>query len=208
MHQLTSARRKLRRKASVRIISFVQITVTRLSRILLYLRGGFTVTTSCAIDPDQQYVYVANHQSRLDPFAVFAVLPLRENLHVAPARFLVAKSIYYSYLFLFLKACGCYPTKNFERTVAESVDLLRQGFSLFMFPEGRRTLRPESNPRPGASSIIQTASPELPFQVILIHIQWQKKSFGRRHVTISHKLAPDSLLEGDAQTLMDAVYAV
>lgn len=121
---------------------------------------------------------------------------------------MTAKGIYYSPLLPLLKAFGCYPTKNYEVTVRESVDLLKRGYNLFIFPEGRRTLRVDSKPRQGVSTIIQAAGSDLKLQLILVHIEWRIKRFGRRHATISITQAPEELLEKDADAIMAAVYDV
>lgn len=201
--------RKARKTISGVIISFAQIAAARLCR--LYLRyGSFDIKNDIVFDPHRRYLFVANHQSQLDPFAVFGVLELTDNLTVAPVRFLTAKTVYFTPMLPLLKLFGCYPTRGARaQIIEESVDYLRRGYNVFIFPEGKRTLQATSEPRRGVSDLISSASAEFEdIAMILVHIEWKRGRFGRRHVSISLTEAPAQLHNKDAVTIMNTLYKV
>lgn len=185
------------------------IIAARICRAYMYLSGGVDLKSSITIDPNASYLFVSNHQSQLDPFAVFGSLPLRENIKVAPVKFMTAKTVYYSSIRPLLKSMGCYPTRGSrEQIIAESVEYLCDGYNVFMFPEGKRTLQSTSQPRPGVSDLIKQASSKLDIKMILVHIDWERKRFGRRHVTISMAYAEAELYQKEATEIMTALYKV
>lgn len=202
-------RRKARSSAIGWIVGFCQISAARICRLYLQINGGYTLRSSIPIDPSRRYLFVANHQSQLDPFSVFAALPFRSNINAAPVRFLTAKTVYYTPLLPLLKSFGCYPTRGHrEQIIAESVGYLRDGYNVFIFPEGKRTTEKDSEPRRGVSDLIRSATEQMDVTMVLVHIDWQLLGRGRKHVTISLKEAPKDLYKKDAVTIMKQLYRV
>lgn len=189
--------------------SLSAMIAARVCRIYMQLAGGVDLKLSLTLDPHVSYVFVSNHQSQLDPFAVFGALSLRDNIYAAPVRFMTAKTIYYSFLRPVLKSMGCYPTKGSrEQIIAESVGYLCDGYNVFIFPEGKRTLQSTSQPRPGVGDLIRQASLKMDVTMVLVHIEWQRKRFGRRHATISIAPATNDLYQKEATEIMKALYKV
>lgn len=150
---------------------------------------------------DERYLFISNHQSQLDAFAVFSCFTYRQMRTVAPTRFMTASGIYYSYLLPFLVLCGCYPTKKNRHPaydpVAQSIDYLRHGQNVYIFPEGRRTLQSESSPRSGVKRIYDGA--QTPLIPILIHLDWMVEG-KRRNLRVVFKKgttveSPEALMQ-------------
>ncbi len=92
-----------------------------------------------AADPHQPVVYMANHQSYLDIPALFATLPGETSM-------LAKRSLFRLPFFGWaMRAGGFVPVDRDDKTSArssfdEAADRLRQGASVLVFPEGRRSL--------------------------------------------------------------------
>lgn len=159
---------------SIRLISFFQTLFTFLIAKYVHAHGKVTLTLPFQFKSNETYLFISNHQSQLDAFAVFACFTYRQMRTVAPTRFMTAGGIYYSYLYPFLVLCGCYPTKKKSRPdydpVAQSIDYLHRGQNVYIFPEGRRTVQSESKPRSGVKRIYDGV--RAPITPILIHLEW------------------------------------
>lgn len=156
---------------------------------------------------DRRYLFIANHQSRIDTFAVLAPFSKsQQQVAGAPIRIITARGIYYSPLLLLLKACGCYPTRKRDDpqydAVKQSIAFINKKQNIFIFPEGKRTPRSESSPKDGVVRIIQQ-SPE-PLTIVLIHLEWKKTKF-RRKLIIHYKEAASV---GTAQEIMNQIYSL
>lgn len=204
--QKKTRRYKIRRSTSGLIIGISQTVSARLFRLVLRLLGGFTVKNTVHFEPGVTYLFAANHQSRIDPFAVFATLSLVENFRIAPVRFMTARGIYYSGVWLLLKLCGCYPTSDREATIQRSVAYLRAGYNLFIFPEGKRVPQAASVAKPGVALILEEV--RTPVQLVLVHLQWQRVGRWGRRFAVSLALANPEVQRGSANTIMEAVYKV
>lgn len=144
---------------------------------------------------------MANHQSQLDPFSVFAGLSYRQMRDVGPTRFMTSGRKYYSWLFPLLFMCGCYPTRKKSDPaydpVTQSIHYLKNGQNVFIFPEGKITLQSESQPRMGVKRIFDGT--DIPFTVVLIHLEWSHEG-KRRNLRVvfdktSEVTSPKSLME-------------
>lgn len=200
-------RQRARRSLFGLIVSITQTVSARICRLILKLWGGYAVENAVNFNGSKQYFFVANHQSRIDPFAVFGVLSLHDNFHIAPVRFMTARAIYKSILQPLLWLHGCYPTdRDREKVIRQSVSFVNEGYNLFMFPEGQRTLQSESDAKPGVRLILDAIAPEV--AVVLTHIEWQRVGRWRRHVRIRLAEATTEERDGSPKQLMDAVYRV
>jgi 1-acyl-sn-glycerol-3-phosphate acyltransferase len=191
----------------IKFIKLFQTIVTRSIAGLLRPSCTITVHRQPEIDPSKRYLFVANHQSRLDAFALFAKVPHKTQSQISPIRYMTAGSIFYSWLWPVLKGCGCFPTRKKSDTSYSAVDqslaYLNEGQNVFIFPEGQRTLRRDSNPRNGVQRIIQEYKGEL--TIVLVHVEWSHPH-NKRHLDVT--FAPYDGRSDDPKTIMDAVYAL
>lgn len=185
------------------IISFTQILFTRLFR-LSHTYTWQVDGTIPALDPRKTYIFISNHQSRIDPFVIFATMDLAANINVSPMKFMTAKSIYYSVFRPLFYCLGCFPTyvKN-QNIVDYSAQLVKNGYGLFIFPEGRRTQKEHSSPKDGILRIIDQLDPGA-VTYVLAHIDWTKPHW-RRHATIKF-YATQTIDHENASLLMDQIY--
>jgi 1-acyl-sn-glycerol-3-phosphate acyltransferase len=175
--------------------------------------GGFTVksNTTPVFSRQKRYVIVANHQSMLDPFAIFALLPLRQRLRLLPLKFMTIPKVYHRwFLKPFCYILGCYPAHIRERYhhtygVEGSIKLLNHGYNICIFPEGTRTLQRDSDPKMGIVRILE-AHPGA--TLILAHIEWTFTKRGGRHLTMVVAPAPQNLDKTNPKTIMNAIYAL
>lgn len=131
-----------------------------------------------------KYIVAANHQSRLDPLVICSNIPLKVFFKLAPFRFITAD--YYMniwWLKHFLLSTGCFPAKldSKNRTGLErSINLINEGNSLFIFPEGIRAVPGAVEPKRGISAIAQ----ETDAYIIPVLIKWRVFSFINRHLHV------------------------
>lgn len=161
--------------------------------------------SSLHLDKDRHYVIAANHQSGLDPFVICTSLPLRHFLKLFPFRFITHR-IFFERWWLkpWLHLIGCYPTKadgDGKSSIETSIEFVRKGYTIFIFPEGRRTLPHQTPAKTGIGLIAEAGEAD----ILPVHIDWQKKSWWRRAATVSigHPLSPQNLTPQD---IMDHIY--
>jgi 1-acyl-sn-glycerol-3-phosphate acyltransferase len=103
--------------------------------------GSYARWVGCAPDPAQR-IYFANHTSHIDAIAIWAALPIRLRAHTHP----VAARDYWGTgvrHYLATKALRAVLIDRQRATpkahpLAPLIDVLRQGESLIIFPEGTR----------------------------------------------------------------------
>lgn len=123
-------------------------------RLAFFLFASFEVRgreNLLLVDQKAGVIFAANHKSQLDPLAVVAGLQLFSAL--LPLYFVSIESKYYDerrlpigkYLYgspLFKALFGSYPIKkglkNYAETLKQHEELLHDGRSVCIFPEGRR----------------------------------------------------------------------
>ena len=158
------------------------------------------------LDPHKKYIYITNHQSRIDPFVIFNSMNYRSVVSTLPIKFMTARSIYYGLLRPLLFCLGCFPTYVKDQNIIDySAQLVKNGYSLFIFPEGRRTTQSESSPKDGIMRINDQLSSE-DVSYILVHIEWTKPGW-RRHATLSFREIY-SIKHYTPTTLMDEIYSL
>lgn len=195
------------------VIALFQEIAAALCVLYLSVFGGYKVKSHIngRLGHRQRYVIAANHQSLFDPFAIFTLFKWSHRFQLLPIKFMTIPKVYhrwYAKPILFL--LGCFPAHIRERNhhtygVSGAVKLLSYGYNLCIFPEGTRTLRSESDPKPGVTQIL-SEHPEA--KLILARIEWKYKSFWHRHVEVTIAHAPDSLDKTDPKAIMDAIYAL
>lgn len=191
------------------VFSVAAFISCRVSWLLVKAFGGIELTSSVVFNNHDTYLFLSNHQSRLDPFITYGALPISQLWACLPTRPLTAKTIYYGPLHLWLKMMGCYPTQNRTHTVPRTVQLLASGYPVFLFPEGKRTLRRESNPKDGTRLILdQIKAEHIAIKVILVHIEWQRNYRLFRRVSIQMNEAPPAIYNCDVPEIMRRIYRV
>jgi 1-acyl-sn-glycerol-3-phosphate acyltransferase len=122
-------------------------------------------------------VIASNHFNEMDPFIIACFLPIKTILKVFPYAFMTANVYYYRWWKPLAFLAGCYPAKartpddkeeNFG--VGRSLKLLRKGYSVVMFPEGKRT-RGRLDAKPGISKIMSGFEGKL----LLCRVSWDSR---------------------------------
>jgi long-chain acyl-CoA synthetase len=178
-------------------------------------------------------VFAANHQSHMDAPAILAALPPRWRYRVAIA---MAKEFFRPHFFpeqfgrrawltnslnYYLAAAffNAFPLPQREAGTRQTLryigELAGEGFSILIFPEGKRTERGEIHPfRSGIGMIgARLALPVIPVRLVgldrILHHSWKMARPGRAVV----RFGPPIRLEGDdyaamARRVEDAVRAL
>ncbi len=194
-------------------IAFCQELSAIACRTWLKLSGGYTAHTSQlpTLSHQKRYVIAGNHQSMLDPFAIFALLPFRQRLRFLPLKFMTVPSMYHRwYLKPFMYLLGCYPAHIRDRNhhtygVEGTIKLLRYGYNICIFPEGTRTLQKDSDPKYGIVKILQE-SPDV--TLLLAHLEWAFTPRGKKYLTLKIAPAPKNLDKTNPKVIMNAIYVV
>lgn len=199
---------KIAKKFHYCIIIIVQICV--FSCLRLYVRHSklFSFHGTRFYKKDERYFFVANHQSILDSFIIFADLPLLSALKIVPVRYLTAKPIYYSPGRFLLWCLGSYPTQRKDITVHKSAEFVLQGNSVFFFPEGRRTLRQDSAPKDGALRVIELLKDQPNVNIVLCHLEWSGDTRFKKRFEVRFKKIPITTQFSSPVELMNAIYSV
>ncbi|MEP6653522.1 MAG: lysophospholipid acyltransferase family protein [Myxococcales bacterium] len=116
------------------------VTLARLwSRMLLWTAGvKLTVKMHAPLDPRQPYVFMANHLSTVDIWAVFVAIPSK-------VRFIAKKQLSRIPLFGWAMAAGRFIFIDRQnplaarRSIGEAAQRIRAGSSVAIFPEGTRS---------------------------------------------------------------------
>ena len=192
-------------------IAFCQELSAIACKLFLKMRGGYTVKIHHLpkFRHTTRYVIAGNHQSMLDPFAIFALLPFRQRMRILPLKFMTVPKIYHKwFLKPFCYLLGCYPAHVRDRNhhtygVEGTIKLLNYGYNICIFPEGTRTLQKDSDPKFGVVRILE-AHPEA--TLILAHLDWTFTKKGKKHLTMTVAPAPVNLDKTDPKAIMDAIY--
>jgi 1-acyl-sn-glycerol-3-phosphate acyltransferase len=195
------------------VIAFFQEMAAMFCQFYQRIHGGYetTIKLPSKLKHTKRYIVASNHQSLIDPFVIFALLPLRTRLRLLPLKFMTIPKVYHRwYVKPFAYVLGCFPAHIKERMhhtygVDGTIKLLGYGYNICIFPEGRRTIRAESDPKPGVVKIM-AACPEA--ILLLAHLEWQQISKHRRHLTMVIAPAPPNLDKTSPKAIMDAIYAL
>ena len=123
---------------------------------------------------DRPLLVVANHSSAWDPFLIFSALGrnffLNEKLWRIPAHHAQFDNCFKR---LFFKALGVYPIRRegeFSKSLRITIELLKSGYNILFFPEGKRVLSgPGSHPpKRGISFLLR----EFPVYVLPVYIEY------------------------------------
>ncbi len=170
----------------------------------LIFRGDVSSELKLPNKNGAKYIVTANHQSMLDPFVLTAAIPLKIFIKLLPFRYMTANQyVENGHSKWPLKILGSFPAFKTEKEdygLKRADQILNSGQTLFIFPEGGRTLASDSKPKPG----IALLASEPDTYIIPILIQWSKKSFLRKV-----KISVGQAYEGrnhSAEAIMKSVY--
>lgn len=119
------------------------------------------------------HIIAANHRSGLDPFAIVSSLRVRDFFRLAPFSFMTANRFMRP---LWLRpiawAAGCFPAHPGlgAHGIDKAVDDIRHGYTLVIFPEGKRTKEAGVKAKRGLTDI-REQTPHT--RLILAHIEWR-----------------------------------
>jgi 1-acyl-sn-glycerol-3-phosphate acyltransferase len=154
------------------------------------------------LKPGYRYVIAANHQSRVDPFLICGALPSSAWRRLQPLRFFAYNGLMrYWPLRWALLGLGCFPTKPLGRLpygLAAAQGFLAAGQSIFIFPEGKRSLPGEERVHHG----VEVLATDPNVRVIPVHLQWQKGWRRSYQLTVGRPLPPSPT----AEEVYDAIY--
>jgi 1-acyl-sn-glycerol-3-phosphate acyltransferase len=148
------------------------------TRFVLFFFGRLKVRGLDNLDGlEAPVIFACNHTSELDPFFVPASLPFFSRF--SPIFYTSRESKFYvnsgwrKYFYggTFFKAWGSYPVhvglRDYEKSLAHHMDIVRAGGSLCIFPEGRTT--PDGNIQPAKGGIsylaYKTGAPIVPVRI-------------------------------------------
>ena len=138
------------------------------SKLLLFISGiPYTVNGLDHLDPDQQYVFTANHESAFDILLVYAALPHKlvflAKTELKKIPFLGWAMVLGKHIFV--------DRKNHKAALA-SMDIAKDSLkkyprSIMIFPEGTRSLDGQMKPfkRGGTVLAIETGLPIVPVAI-------------------------------------------
>lgn len=201
----------------------LHVRISKIAIVIFQYAIGFTYTPLQKIwgytarihlpplSRSKRYIVAANHQSQLDPFAIFIPVSFKQRSKFIPMKFMTLPRVYHKwYVKPLAYLAGCYPAHIRERNhhtygVSGTIKLLKQGYNICIFPEGRRTRQGETEPKNGIVRILQ----DYPDATLLLaHIQWSRGRFGGRKCTVIMAEAPKNLDKTDPKKIMNAIYAL
>ena len=157
------------------------------SKLLLFISGiPYTVNGLDHLDPDQQYVFTANHESAFDILLVYAALPHKlvflAKTELKKIPFLGWAMVLGKHIFV--------DRKNHKAALA-SMDIAKDSLkkyprSIMIFPEGTRSLDGQMKPfkRGGTVLAIETGLPVVPVAICGTFDVIKKGSFNIHPKTI------------------------
>ena len=151
------------------------------------------------------YILAANHLSFWDPIFVGAFLTERKIYFMAKAELFRFKPFA-----ALIKACGAMPVNRGSKdatAVLGTIDLLKEGNVLGIFPEGTRIRKgKKSNPKKGTVRMAQMAS----VPIVPIHLDTKYILFKKAKMVIGEPIyvSADAELLSETRNLMDTIYSL
>lgn len=195
---------------SVRIAALRWQTFTRIAMIPFMAVSGRGIKLELEpadIDPNMSYLVASNHQSQWDSFVQLSALNNALAGKLLPFRAMTYNKVLQGgVLTQYLLGMGCFPSNPHE-TLPFGIDLaeklLEDGQTVFICPEGRRTLPKATAPRPGV--VVLAKVPNV--MILPAHIQWYRPNKFQK--TFKFTLGKPFNGSGmTAEEIMDKVYAL
>jgi 1-acyl-sn-glycerol-3-phosphate acyltransferase len=174
---------------SIAVVKLVLVRVTTKNPDTLKTKNG------------EHYIVVANHRHAFDPFYIACSFRWRDLFHLLPFAAMTAnKFLDPWWIRVPAWLAGCFPAHGPKPVhgVAGAVKLLKEGYTVLIFPEGRRVPVGKGPAKPGISRIIDDFPKA---QVILTHIEWQKPP---RFASV--EFAHADVTKNDPDAILDSIY--
>jgi len=183
------------------------------SRVLLGAPGvKLELTMRAPLDPKRPYVFMANHASMIDIWAVFSVVPVS-------FRFIAKKQLSYIPLFGWAMGAGRFIFIDRQnpiaarRSIEEAARRIHSGQSVLLFPEGTRTRDGNMGPfkKGGFHLAIASGATIVPCGIRGSRAVWPKGSplihSGAIHVEVGEPISTAGLTDDDRDALLERVRA-
>lgn len=185
----------------------------RWADIVLALSGmRVKVCEQVALDPDQSYVFAANHQNMLDIFILSGKLPYpfgfvaKEEVRRVPV---IGTAMRH--------APSVFVDRSNPRAAIASMKVagqqIREGNSVLIFPEGHRTYAPSLLPfKKGAFMLaLEAGVPIVPVTIVNSYSLMDERKFiarpGKMQLSVGSPISVDGLRRSDIPTVMNQVRA-
>lgn len=185
-----------------RVATFLGITGVRLMGVRIVEQGKENLR------PGQNYIFMSNHVSNLDPPIEVPLIPGRCSV-------LVKKELFRMPIFGSVMKIGrLVPVDRSNReaaieSVREAIAVLRDGLHMFVYVEGTRSVDGKLLPfKKGPFHLaIESGVPVIPMTIVGSHEAWPKKKFKLTPgiVTVVYHPAIDSRQYTDRDALMQVV---
>ncbi len=190
-----------------RVVLITQSLVIPLFRLTCRHLISPVSKTELVLSAGTTYLIVSNHQSMLDPFVIAAAIPPIAFAQLKPLRFLTANG-YMKILPLrpIMYLLGCIKARHDGSTksgVTYAKRRLQNGENLLIFPEGRRALIGQIEPKKGVASLATTSG----VRVIPVFINWRRRSFWKRRAQVNFGI-PYSAQGKTAAQIMETLYSL
>lgn len=181
------------------IVQIIIFTFTK-----LFILRGVSAAPRVTFTPGS-HIIAANHRSGLDPFVIVSSLRFRDFFRLAPFSFMTANAFMRP---LWLRplawAAGCFPAHPGLGAygIDKAISSLADGYTLVIFPEGKRTKSAPLQAKRGIEVILQR-SPQT--RLIMAHIEWHA-AVTVRSIRLSYP--PVQVTPKTSGTIMDTIYAL
>lgn len=179
------------------LIQFVLFIFTKL--FILRGRGSSPRITF----DHSSHLVAANHRAGLDPFAILASVRFRDFFRLAPFSFMTA-NVFMQPLWVrpLTWLTGCFPAYPGlgPYGIEKAIDDLHHGYTVMIFPEGKRANGTPPEAKRGVSEILNGV-PEA--HLILAHIEWNSP-LSVRSIRLAH--LKDEAIPSTPAAIMDAIY--
>ncbi|MCA9347324.1 1-acyl-sn-glycerol-3-phosphate acyltransferase [Candidatus Saccharibacteria bacterium] len=198
-----------------------QKNLIKFGQILVWLYGKLIAATVIKTDvslpnmdgiaKEKPLIIISNHVSHLDPYLLMGSLSWRELRIISPMKVMMAKWYFHSPLMPFAWLMGCFPArpllKPFKKWsgTAASIRYLKKGYSLGIYPEGKRVFEDKQEPHYGVIKIMQSIE-SYEAHVLLCHINRNKENGNEYFISIEQD---DSVLKFTEPSLvMDRLFSI
>lgn len=187
-------------------IRFFQVFLWVTSKIVVSL-SKTQIHHQSTIEKTHSAMVVSNHTSLRDSLFFTGSLSWQQFRSLPPLRAITAKWYFHSPLFPILFLIGCYPARPLMRVlkpyagVAAATRFMQQGYSIGIYPEGRRVRKKRIPARGGIIRMLQGYTPDA---LYLCRIQHTDNNVFIITTTRRDEVAKIT----DANKIMDEIYAL